>query len=311
MPAIHVPLLEDRDIISTQTLTREDIELVLDFATQLKASPQPQLLSGKLMASCFFEPSTRTRLSFESAMLRLGGQFIGFSETETTSAAKGESLSDAIRVIEQYVDVIVLRHPCAGAAQLAADVCEKPVINAGDGSNQHPTQTLTDLFSFKEACGSLDGLHLALAGDLCHGRTAHSLAIACAHFNCRLYFVCAEGLEMPQDICYQLRHQGVKFSFHRSLADVVPRLDVLYMTRIQQERLTKVASKEDLEPSCILSPELLEEAAPSMKIFHPLPRLKEIPPSIDHTPHAYYFQQAGNGLYVRQALLALLLGRLG
>jgi aspartate carbamoyltransferase catalytic subunit len=298
-----------RNIISIDDLTKGDIYEVLDLTAQFKEQSYPTLLSGMLMGSCFFEPSTRTRLSFEAAMARLGGTSIGFSDGKVTSKEKGETLYDSMKVLEQYVDVITLRHPLEGSAQRAADATNIPVINAGDGANQHPTQTLLDLFSIRECQGSLDGLRIAISGDLKYGRTVHSLAAACAHFDVRLYLVSVEGLEMPQTICDTLRKAGVKFSFHRDLKEVIGKIDILYVTRIQEERFTDRAQFERLAKPATVNPELMTHAKPNLKVLHPLPRMTEIDPALDATPYAYYFQQAKNGLYVRQALLSLVLGR--
>lgn len=298
-----------RDLITIDSLSKDDIIQILDVAAELKSNPQPNLLQGQILASCFFEPSTRTRLSFEAAMHRLGGSVIGFSEGDITSTKKGESLKDSMKMMEYYSDIIVIRHPLAGSAQCAADTVSIPVVNAGDGSNEHPTQTLLDLFTIRECYGSLDELSIAMVGDLKHGRTVHSLARACQHFNIRLFFVSPASLEMPKYVCDELREKGVKYSFHHTLEEVLPRVDILYMTRIQEERFPSRESYEQVKDAIALTPELLKQGKDQLKVLHPLPRLSEIPCSIDSTPHAHYFQQAENGLYVRQALLVLLLRR--
>ncbi|SCA62475.1 Aspartate carbamoyltransferase [Chlamydiales bacterium SCGC AG-110-M15] len=307
----EAPLLE-KSLISVHHLNRDDITTILEYSQWLKDNPQPDLLKGCIMASCFFEPSTRTRLSFESAMYRLGGQVIGFSDAQTTSATKQEALADTIKVVGEYADVLVIRHPLEGSAQLAAESTTKPVINGGDGTNQHPTQTLLDLFSIKESQGRLDNLHIAMVGDLKHGRTTHSLAQACAHFNARLYFVSPPSLEIPQHICEDLRHKRIKFSFHRNLEDVLGKADILYMTRIQEERFADSIEYHRLKNAYELKrSHLLDTVKDNMRILHPLPRVNEISRCVDGSPHAYYFQQAQNGLYIRQALLALALGKGG
>ena len=299
--------LYQRDIVSIGDLDLSTIETILSLARRLKQQPQPALLAGKILASCFFEPSTRTRLSFESAMLRLGGQVLGFSDAATTSAGgKGESLLDTMRVIGEYADAIVLRHPLEGSARLAAEHTTTPVINAGDGANQHPTQTLTDLFTMQECQTGLQELRVAFVGDLKYGRTVHSLAQACAMFNMRLYFVAPEHLFMPEPVCDLLRRQGIKFSFHHSLADVVAKVDIVYMTRLQKERLLHLDGGWS-DASWQITPSVLAHAKDNLKILHPLPRIDEIDYAIDKTTHAYYFTQAKNAIYVRQALLALLL----
>jgi aspartate carbamoyltransferase catalytic subunit len=297
-----------KDIVSMRDLNREEVLFLLDEALRMKERGATRSLTGKILASCFFEPSTRTRLSFESAMLRLGGQVIGFSEGTTSSVQKGESLADSIRIIGGYADAIVIRHPLEGAARVAAEATERPVINAGDGTNQHPTQTLLDLFTIRECQGRLDGISLAMVGDLKHGRTVHSLAQACAHFDMRLYFVAPEALEMPTTICDDLREKGVCFSFHRTIEEIIDRVDILYMTRIQKERFEALELYHQLKSHYELKVEMLQTAQPHLKVLHPLPRVSEIDSAIDQTPNAYYFQQAQNGVYVRQALLNLVLG---
>jgi aspartate carbamoyltransferase catalytic subunit len=293
-----------KSLISISDLSKEDIEKILSSATYFKNAPSQDLLKGKILASCFFEPSTRTRLSFETAMLRLGGHVIGFSEESTTSTKKGETLSDTIRMISTYADVIILRHKNEGAARLAAELSDKPVINAGDGGHEHPSQTLLDLFTIRETQKTLDGLHIAVAGDLKHARTAHSLIQACALFDIRLSFVCAEALSLPEQIISTLKKNSVKFSFHRNLNELLAKIDILYMTRLQKERY-----EENHTISLILKAHMLDAAKKNLKILHPLPRLEEISFCVDATPYAHYFQQAANALPIRQALLAALLQR--
>jgi aspartate carbamoyltransferase catalytic subunit len=302
--------MRHRNIISMHNFAKEDILHIIDLAKSLKEDCPPDLLKGKIMASCFYEPSTRTRLSFEAAMHRLGGNVIGFNDVNTTSTYKGETLSDSMRVIGQYADVIVIRHPMEGSAQRAAESTHIPVINGGDGSNQHPTQTLLDLYSIKECQGRLEDLRIGMVGDLKYGRTAHSLAQACSHFNARLYFVSPHGLEMPQNVCHDLRGKRIKFSFHQSIEEILEKVDVLYVTRIQEERFVDKMEYNRVKDKLILTKNLLEKCAKdNLRILHPLPRIKEICPKIDATPYAYYFQQAKNGLYVRQAILSLALGK--
>ncbi len=301
--------LKNPHIVSIEEISKEEILYITELARKMKNTPSTHLLEGCILASCFFEPSTRTRLSFEAAMHKLGGRVIGFSDGATTSAQKGETLHDTMKVIGSYADVIVIRHPLEGAARLAAESAGIPVINAGDGANQHPTQTLVDLFTILEFQKELDGLKIALAGDLKHARTIHSLAMACSHFGIRLYFISPPHLAMPDAICSELRKRGVKFSFHSTIGEVIDKIDVLYMTRLQKERLGyfDLGQTNAYES---LSEELLQKAKPTLKVLQPLPRLQEIPPSIDKTPYAHYFTQAANGVCVRQALLALLLKKL-
>jgi len=296
------------DIVSIKDLTLDQISLILKIAEQLKKKPIKDLLKDKIIAHCFFEPSTRTRLSFETATLRLGGQVIGFADSENTSTKKGESLHDAMKVIAGYADAIVIRHFKEGAARLAAEVADKPVINAGDAANQHPTQALVDLFTIKESQKKLDGLSIALAGDLKYGRTIHSFVQACAFFDIRLYLIAPEALTLPDHMGDLLKKQGVRFSFHETLQEIIPKADILYMTRIQQERFSE-AEYQLVKGQYILTPELLHKAKTNLKILHPLPRVNEIAVSVDQTPYAHYFAQAANGVCVRQALLALLLNK--
>ncbi len=284
-------------------LSKRQIEEILDASLSIKRhGAPPDALKGKILASCFFEPSTRTRLSFEAAMLRLGGSAIGFSEGGSTSVQKGESLTDTIRIVSNLSDLIVIRHSAEGSAFAAAEASVKPVINGGDGSNQHPTQTLLDLFTIRELHGKIDGLQIALMGDLRFARTAHSLALGLAHYAARLYFISSPELGLPDEIAQGLRKTGVKFSYHEDLEEVLPKLDILYLTRRQKER----SSLPEKKPF-VLQKKHLEQGKESLRILHPLPRVTEIDPSIDALPQAAYFQQAANGLFVRQALLSLIL----
>lgn len=297
------------DILSMKEMQKEQILCVLDKATQISVATPKDLLKGVCLANCFFEPSTRTRLSFEAAMKRLGGEVIGFSEKHSTSAEKGESLHDAMKVIGSYADLIVIRHPLEGAARVAAEATDKPVINAGDGANEHPTQTLLDLFSIKECQGRLEKLHIACVGDLLNGRTVHSLAYALSHFDCRLYFVSPPSLPMPETVSLHLRKCGIPFSSHSAIEEVIDKVDILYMTRVQQERFVNSEEYFKVKDHFILTLKMLTNAKPTLKILHPLPRVNEIESSIDHTPYAYYFKQAEHGLAVREAILVLLSGK--
>lgn len=299
--------LYQRDILSIAELTREEMEAVIATAAQLKARPRNDLLKDKVIASCFFEASTRTRLSFETAVQRLGGTVIGFADSANTSLGKkGETLADSIKIISSYADAVVMRHPQEGAARLASEFSRVPVINGGDGSNQHPTQTLLDLFTIHETQGLLDGLTLAFVGDLKYGRTVHSLAQALSLFNCRLYFVSPEALAMPDYICEELDDRGIQYELVANLEEVVPELDILYMTRVQKERFDETEFQH-MKARYKLEAEMLTHARPTRKVLHPLPRVDEIALDVDSTPYAYYFQQAENGVYARQALLARVL----
>ncbi|WP_028023600.1 aspartate carbamoyltransferase [Enterovibrio calviensis] len=301
--------LYNKHIISIPELSREELEIIVDAAGKLKAEPNPTLLKNKVVASCFFEASTRTRLSFETAVQRLGGTVIGFPDAgNTSSGKKGETLSDSVQVISSYVDAFVMRHPKEGAARLASEFSKGvPVINGGDGANQHPTQTLLDLFSIFETQGRLDNLNIAMVGDLKYGRTVHSLTQALSKFdNNRFYFIAPDALAMPDYILEELDDSGIPYSLHGSIEDVVPELDILYMTRVQKERFDE-SEYAHIKAAFILDTPALEHARDNLKVLHPLPRVDEITVAVDKTPYAYYFQQAENGVYARQALLALVM----
>ena len=301
-----------KDLISIDDLGLEQILDYLDLAARVEALPNAEkagLLPGKILATLFFEPSTRTRLSFESAMCRLGGRVIGFSEAANSSTAKGESFSDTIRTVEQYADVIAVRHPKEGTARLAAEIAGIPILNAGDGANQHPTQTLLDLFTIQETQGTLANLNIAMVGDLKYGRTVHSLTQALAKFNGnRFFFIAPDALAMPQYILDMLDEKGIAWSLHASIEEVMSHVDILYMTRVQKERLDP-SEYANVKAQFVLRASDLEGARDNMKVLHPLPRIDEITTDVDKTPHAWYFQQAGNGIFARQALLALVLNR--
>ncbi|MDB1122907.1 aspartate carbamoyltransferase [Vibrio algarum] len=300
-----------KHIISIPELNRNELELIVETAGTLKSDPNPQLLKNKVVASCFFEPSTRTRLSFETAIQRLGGTVIGFDNGGNTSLAKkGETLADSVQVISSYVDAFVMRHPQEGAARLASEFSNGvPVVNGGDGANQHPTQTLLDLFSIYETQGRLDNLNVALVGDLKYGRTVHSLTQALAKFdNNRFFFIAPDALAMPDYICEELDEAGIPYSLHKEMDDVISELDILYMTRVQKERFDE-SEYAHIKSAFILSAAQLSDARENMKVLHPLPRVDEITVDVDKTKHAYYFQQAENGVYAREALLALVLNQ--
>lgn len=303
-----------RHVISIADFTRTDIIHVIETAGRLERDPRPDLLDGRLMATLFFEPSTRTRLSFEAAMNKLGGKVIGFSDVGSTSAKKGESLADTIRMVEQYADAIVIRHPRDGSARVASEVSRVPVINGGDGANQHPTQTFLDLYTiarlFPQLLDRSRPLTVAFAGDLRYGRTVHSLLVALAHFDVRLLTVAPRGLEMPDHYLEHARLAGVPVEVAPTLQDAIARSDVLYMTRLQEERFPDPMEFDHIKATYQINAAMLADAAPHLRILHPLPRVNEIAIDVDRTPHAHYFAQAGNGIVVRQALLGLVLGRL-
>lgn len=299
-------LFYQSDLISMKELTLPHIQQILEWAKRFKDHGPKPYLKDKIVAQCFFEPSTRTRLSFESATLRLGGQVLGFAGDEGLSIKKGETLDDTMRMISAYADAIVIRHPREGSARIAAEVCDVPVINGGDGANQHPTQALIDLFTVQETQQKLDGLSIAIAGDLKYGRAAHSFIQALELFDVRLYLVSPDSLSLPDAICDRLKKHGVRFSFHNNLEDVIAKVDVLYMTRIQQERFAKT-DDHSAKDNYVLKASQLEKAKPNLKVLHPLPRVHEIEIAVDQTPFAYYFQQAANGVFVREAILSLIL----
>ena len=298
------------DIISINDFSRNDIDLVLDEAKKMNSLSREKkslILKNKVIASLFFEPSTRTRLSFETAMQNLGARVVGFTDANVSSTKKGETLSDSIRTVENYVDAIVMRHKIEGAARRAAEVASVPVINGGDGANQHPTQTLLDLFTIKEAFGKIDGIKIALVGDLKYGRTVHSLALALNKFkNCEIYFVAPEQLKMPQEIKEKITNAKVIET--EDLESIVPKVDIIYSTRIQKERFADELEYNKVKDAYILTMDTIASAKKSMRIMHPLPRVNELSEELDETPHALYFKQAGNGLPVREALLKLLIG---
>lgn len=302
--------LYQKHIISINDLSRDDLNLVLATAAKLKANPQPELLKHKVIASCFFEASTRTRLLSKLPCTAWVPAWWASPTAPIHHWVKGETLADTISVISTYVDAIVMRHPQEGAARLATEFSGNvPVLNAGDGSNQHPTQTLLDLFTIQETQGRLDNLHVAMVGDLKYGRTVHSLTQALAKFDGnRFYFIAPDALAMPQYILDMLDEKGIAWSLHSSIEEVMAEVDILYMTRVQKERLDP-SEYANVKAQFVLRASDLHNAKANMKVLHPLPRVDEIATDVDKTPHAWYFQQAGNGIFARQALLALVLNR--
>ncbi|MBR4649461.1 MAG: aspartate carbamoyltransferase [Bacteroidaceae bacterium] len=300
---------ENRSVITLAHLTREKIEYLLKMAAQFEQHPNRRILEGKVVATLFFEPSTRTRLSFETAANRLGARVIGFADPKITSGTKGESLKDTIKMVSNYADVIVMRHYLEGAARYASEVTNVPIINAGDGSNQHPSQTMLDMYSIYKTQGTLDNLNIHLVGDLKYGRTVHSLLMAMRHFNPTFHFIAPKELEMPEEYKIYCRQNDIRFTEGTDFnEDVISGADILYMTRVQKERFTDLMEYERVKDAYILSANMLGKARPNMKILHPLPRINEINADVDDNPHAYYFQQAQNGLYAREALISDVLG---
>jgi aspartate carbamoyltransferase catalytic subunit len=299
-----------RDIISIRHFNKEELLYILDLANRMEQTDYADILKGRVLASLFFEPSTRTRLSFESAMQRLGGIVIGFADSGITSTAKGESLSDSIKIIRGYCDIIVLRHYLEGSAQLAADIVDIPVINAGDGANQHPTQTFLDLYTIQKTKGTLEGLTIGFLGDLKYGRTVHSLAYALAYFGAEMFFISPSNLRMPRNCIEDLKGRKVKCHENESLLGISKKLDVIYCTRIQKERFADPVEFEKVRGIYRLNRMMLEEIGvkSDLKILHPLPRVDEMDESLDTTDFAVYFQQARNGIPVRKAILSTVLG---
>ena len=301
--------LYGQHLISIPDLSNEQLECLLDTALRLKREPRRNLLEGRLIGSCFFEPSTRTRLSFETAVQRLGGKVIGFSDGANTSAKKGETLADTARIISSYTDAIIIRHPKDGAARVLAEFSAVPVINAGDGTNQHPSQTLLDLVTIQETQGRLNKLVIAMAGDLKYGRTVHSLAQAMKRHQAEFIFVSPPSLAMPDYITEELDAAGCRYQILPSLEEAARHADILYMTRVQRERFdeqefAKIQGKFNLEATT------LAQAKPNLRVLHPLPRVDEIHPNVDGTVYAYYFEQAKNGVFARMAMLSLVLNEI-
>lgn len=298
-----------KDIISMRDLSKEEIVHILNTAKDIEENPNSELLKGRVVSTLFFEPSTRTRLSFWSAAQRLGAQVLGFDSPDGTSAKKGESLSDTIRMAASYSDVIVMRHPNDGAARLAAEISSVPVLNAGDGTNQHPSQTLLDLYTIQKEFGKIEGTTVAFVGDLKYGRTVHSLVKALTHFGAKMYFVAPEMLQMPKYILDDLDKEGIEYTMLSDYREIMGEVDVLYMTRIQRERFPDDEEYEKVKNVYILTKDdVVGQAKEDMIILHPLPRVNEISTDLDDTKHCLYFKQAANGVPVRQALLSLALG---
>lgn len=297
-----------KSLISIHDFTKEEILHILEVAKEFESNRSQKILDGKVIACIFFEPSTRTRLSFETAANRLGARVIGFSDVNNTSITKGETLKDTIKMVTNYVDLIVMRHPLEGSARYASEVASVPVINAGDGANQHPSQTLLDMYSILQTQGTLDGLKINMVGDLKYGRTTHSLLQAMSHFNTEFIFTAPDELAMPEEYKHFLRERGIPFTETDKIENYLDETDILYMTRVQQERFTDIMEYERVKDVYRLQASMLKNAKSNMKILHPLPRVSEIAQDVDETSHAYYFKQAENGLYVRMAIIAYLMG---
>lgn len=297
-----------KSLISIKDFSKEEILHILELAAKFENNRERNILAGKVIACLFFEPSTRTRLSFEAAVNRLGARVIGFHDTGNTSIKKGESFKDTIKIVSGYADMIVMRHPSNGAAAIAHETADIPIINAGDGSNQHPTQTLLDLYAIKKTQGKLNGLNINMVGDLKYGRTVHSLTQAMSLFDSNFTYTSPDELKMPVEYLEELDKQNIPYSQTANLEEHINDCDILYMTRIQQERFPSKEEYDKVKDSYILSANMLDKTKNSMKILHPLPRVNEIATDVDETKHAYYFEQAAGGMYVRMATIAYLMG---
>ncbi len=300
--------MKNKSLVSIDDLSTEEITGILDLATEFEKDPIRDLLKNKVIATLFFEPSTRTRLSFESAISRLGGKIIGFTDASSSSVTKGETLNDTIKTVSNYSDLIVMRHPIEGSARYASEIAGIPVINAGDGANQHPTQTLLDLYSIRKTQGTLDNLNIFFVGDLKYGRTVHSLMMAMSRWNTTFNFISPDELKMPVEYKLYLDELGLKYYEHNDFTDIISKADIIYMTRVQRERFTDPMEYEKVKNVYVLRNSMLRNTKNSMRVLHPLPRVNEIHMDVDSNEKAYYFEQALNGVYTRQAILCTLLG---
>ena len=298
-----------QNFVTIADLTKEKLLYLIQSAQEFEKHPNRELLKGKIVATLFFEPSTRTRLSFETAANRLGAKVIGFTDAKVTSATKGETLKDTILMVSNYADVIVMRHYIEGAAQYASEISPVPIINAGDGAHQHPSQCMLDLYSIYKTQGTLENLNIFLVGDLKYGRTVHSLIMAMRHFYPTFHFIAPKELAMPMEYKLYCKEHSIKFVEHTAFNEkIISEADILYMTRVQKERFSDLMEYEKVKDVYILKNDMLASARPNMKILHPLPRVNEIEYAVDENPHAYYIQQAQNGLYARQAIISDVLG---
>lgn len=301
--------MENRSLVTIAEHSREKLEYLIQMASEFEKFPNRKLLDGRVVATLFFEPSTRTRLSFETAASRLGARVIGFADPKVTSGTKGETLKDTIMMVSNYADIIVMRHYLEGAARYASEVSPVPIINAGDGANQHPSQTMLDLYSIWKTQGTLDNLQIYLVGDLKYGRTVHSLLTAMRHFHPTFHFIAPQELAMPETWKQYCRDYNIDFVEHQDFnEDTIAGADILYMTRVQKERFADISEYERVKDRYLLKLDMLAKAKENMKILHPLPRVNEIEYSIDDDSHAYYFEQARNGLFAREALICDALG---
>ncbi len=301
--------MEKESLVAIDDLNRSEILALLERARYFEQHPNSRLLEGRVVATLFFEPSTRTRLSFETAVNRLGGRVIGFSDAATSSTSKGETLKDTIKMVSNYADLIVMRHHLEGAARYAAEVGGVPVINAGDGANQHPSQTMLDLYSILKTQGKIEGLTITMVGDLKYGRTVHSLLQALRFFKPIMNFVSSHELQMPREYIQLCEENGIEYHEYTEFSpEVIAASDIIYMTRVQRERFSDIMEYEKVKNLYTLRRSMLDVAKPNMRILHPLPRVNEIDIDVDDSSHAYYFEQARNGVYARQAIITKALG---
>lgn len=300
--------MKNKSLVSITDYSKADYLKLIESAADFEKNSYQNLLDGKVVSTLFFEPSTRTRLSFESAISRLGGKVIGFSDSNTSSATKGETLYDTIKVVSTYAELVVMRHPLEGSARYASENSKVPIINAGDGANQHPTQTLLDLYSIYKTQGTLENLNFLMVGDLKYGRTVHSLLQALSEFNATFYFISPDELKMPVEYKMFLDKIGLKYYEYKDINDTIKEADIIYMTRVQKERFSDPIEYERTKNAYVLKRDMLEGAKETMKVLHPLPRVNEIDIDVDSSPHAYYFEQAENGVYMRQAIISNILG---
>ena len=301
--------MDKKSLVSISDLSKEEIVGLLNKAAEFEKNPNQRILQGKVVATLFFEPSTRTRLSFETAVNRLGGRVIGFSDAKTSSQSKGETLKDTIMMVSNYADLIVMRHHIEGAARYASEFAPVPIINAGDGANQHPSQTMLDLYSIRKTQGTLNNLTITMVGDLKYGRTVHSLLMAMRYFNPRFNFVACNELQMPIEYKEFCQANGIEYHEYKDFSqEVINETDILYMTRVQRERFTDLLEYERVKNLYNLHNAMLDGSKPNLRVLHPLPRVNEISYDVDSNPKAYYFQQAQNGLYARQAIICRSLG---
>ena len=301
--------MKRHDFVTIADLSKERIMYLLEMAREFEKHPNRELLKGRVVATLFFEPSTRTRLSFETAANRLGARVIGFTDAKASSVSKGETLKDTLLMVSNYADIIVMRHFIEGAAQYACEVAPVPIINAGDGAHQHPSQTMLDLYSIYKTQGTLENLNIYLVGDLKYGRTVHSLLMAMRHFNPTFHFIAPKELAMPMEYKLYCKENGIKYQEHTAFNEkVIADADIIYMTRVQKERFSDLMEYERVKNVYILKNDMLKHVKENMRILHPLPRVNEIAYDVDENPHAYYIQQAQNGLYAREALFCYVLG---